>query len=236
MIEGWRLGRVEHVTACVNVPLRQLSAGQHDHWMFRDFGNIVMEQAPHSLSQIQALLGPIQNSSASVSGLTQLRTGVPFYDTWQVSLECERGTAQLFLAFGREYQESSLHVIGQDGSAFVDLRRNTLRVADKSRFIEPADNLRDALQNARASASQGIANFLGYGLGFLQLRPPADAFSLSIATSVGRFYEALQQGKEPAMGLEEGAGIVRACESIVQDAARSLNASRREEREHVTGT
>ena len=222
MARNWRLGAIEHVTACVNVPLRQLWAGQHDHWIFREFGNIILEQAPHPLSQIQLLLGPVRECASTVSGLTHLETGVPFHDTWQVSLVCERGTAQLLLSFGREYMENSLHVIGQDGSAFVDLRRNTIRISEKSRFLDPVDNLRDAFRNSGTVLTQGVSSFVGYCLAFLNLRPSGDPFPLGISNSIQSFYDDLRQHRTPAMGLAEGASVIDGCERIVRSAENSL--------------
>jgi predicted dehydrogenase len=234
MIETWRLGNIEHVTACINLPLRQLSAGQHGHWMFREFGNIILEQGPHPLSQIQFLLGPIRDCSAVVSGRRRLNTGVAFHDTWQISLLCDRGTAQLLLSFGRDYLENSLHVIGQDGSALVDLRRNTIQVSEKSRFIDPVDNLRDAFQSSWAKVGQNVTNFAAYTLSFLKIRPPSDPFLLSIAGSIASFYTALQERRSPTMGLSEGTGVIRACERIVRDAAHNLESHSEKEHEHAT--
>jgi predicted dehydrogenase len=233
-IESWRLGAVQHVTACVNVPLRQLSAGQHDHWMFREFGNIILELAPHPLSQIQQLLGPVVDCSVLVSGAVRLRSGSVFYDTWQIALVCQRGTAQLLLSVGREFLVNTLHVIGQDGSAFLDLRRNTIGWSEKSRFVDPVDNLRDAVLSASNLARQGLANFGDYGAAFLKLKPASDPFSFSIAASIRHFYEALEQGKEPRMGLEAGTGIIGACERIIQAAGHYLQLNRDKAFNHAT--
>jgi predicted dehydrogenase len=51
-IAARRLGAVQHVVAVQNVPLGQLVAGQHGHWMFREPRNVLFEQGPHPLSQI----------------------------------------------------------------------------------------------------------------------------------------------------------------------------------------
>jgi predicted dehydrogenase len=232
-IADWRLGAVEHVSACVNVPLRQLSAGQHDHWMFRKFGNIILELAPHPLSQIQLLLGPVVDCSVLVSGAVSLRSGADFYDTWQIALVCERGTAQLLLSVGREFLVNTMHVIGQDGEAFLDLRRNIIGSSDKSRFVDPADHLRNALISGRNLIRQGLVNFWDYGAAFLKLKPSSDPFSVSIASSIGQFYEALHQGQEPLSGLEAGTGIIAACERIIRAADDSVRSARDKVLGHV---
>src|ERR1035441_5167597 len=152
LVEGIRqrrLGRVEHVFVCMNVPLRQLSAGQYGHWMFCDPGNIILEQAPHPLSQIQYLLGDFRSVAALPSGEVTLTTGALFYDTWQISAVCDRGSAQCFLSFGKEYFDFWIYAIGQDGAAFVDLRRNAVQFTEKTRFMPPGEQLYLASKKAR---------------------------------------------------------------------------------------
>src|SRR5262249_10330909 len=120
-IKAGKLGRVEHVVSTNNLPLAQLEAGEHDHWMFRQTTNVLFEQGPHPLSQICELLGDVERVGVMTSARRTLRTGTPFESTWQMSLACRRGTADLFLSFGRTFPEAFLHAIGQDGSAHVDL-------------------------------------------------------------------------------------------------------------------
>lgn len=220
----WRLGGLQHVTASLNVPLRQLDAGQHGHWMFQKPENILLEQACHPLSQICRLLGPVKEASALISGETTLNTGAIFYDTWQCSLLCERGSAQLFLSFGREHHDAWLHVIGQDAAAFVDLRRNTFRISRKTRFLEPVDDLIDALRNGASVTRQGLGNLADYTLGFLKLRPPNDAFSSSMRMSIARFHEDLRVGRPPSEGGQAGAVVIAACEAIAACASRTPEA------------
>ncbi len=84
-----RLGAPQHVVAIQNVPLAQLRAGAHAHWMFDQPRNVLFEQGPHPLSQICDVLGQVTSATATCSGETTLRTGATFYETWQVSLVCE---------------------------------------------------------------------------------------------------------------------------------------------------
>src|SRR4029078_7714522 len=46
-IAARRLGAVQHVVAVQNVPLGQLMAGQHGHWMFREPRQVLFEPGPH---------------------------------------------------------------------------------------------------------------------------------------------------------------------------------------------
>ena len=92
-IEEYRLGAVEHVTMVYNLPMPALTAGQHGHWMFGDTGRLILELGPHPMSVIYRLLGGVQQASTLVSGKRILTNGKTFFDNWQSSLVCDRGTA-----------------------------------------------------------------------------------------------------------------------------------------------
>ena len=210
-----RLGTIEHVTACVNVPLRQLTAGQHDHWMFRSPGNIILELGPHPLSQIQYLLGTINRVQAMAAGEVTLRSGSRFYNTWQISLECERGTAQCFLSFGRDQMDTWLHAVGQDGTAWLDLRRNVVLFSGKTRFLDPIDRVHHALSQARSQASQGLRNLSGYACTFLKIRPTSDSFALGFTGAIGAFYDSVLRDLPLPESMVQGRSLIETCESIV---------------------
>lgn len=218
-----RFGELQHVTVVVNVGLRQLSKGEHRHWMFRKPENLLLEQAPHPLSQILFLLGKVKSASALPAGEVVLNTGVRLYDTWQISLVCERGTAQCFISLGREYGDVWLQLIGQDATAFVDLRRNTFRISEKSRFMEPLDFFLDSFRNAGRTASQAGRNLTDYVLGFVGLRPPGDPFCESMWASIGGFYDSLRANQHAPTSLEEGTAVIEAYEQIVAGAESILN-------------
>lgn len=210
-----RLGALEHVTACVNIPLRQLSAGQHDHWMFRSPGNIVLEVGPHPLSQIRYLMGTVSRVQAMATGQVTLRSGSRFYDTWQISLECERGTGQCFLSFGRDQMESWVYAVGQDGTAWVDLRRNVVLFSGKTRFLDPIDKAHHALSQAWSQASQGVRNLSGYAGAFLKIIPPADSFTLGFTNGIRAFYDSLHRDLPLPEAMLQGRGVIETCELIV---------------------
>jgi predicted dehydrogenase len=220
-IQEGRLGGVQHVTAFGNLPLRQLNAGQHGHWMFAKPVNIILEQAPHPLSQIQFLVGNMEAISSQPSGPVRLNSGSLFYDTWQVSAVCERGSAHCFLSFGREFFDSWLHVVGEDGSAYVDLRRNTVLFLEKTRFMEPVEQLLLSGRSAIQQVAQAVRNFLDYSLGFLKLKPAADPFYRSMHRSIAAFHEARALRQPPPVTLEQASALIEACHLIAQPAAES---------------
>jgi predicted dehydrogenase len=219
-IRNCRLGRIEHVTVCYNFPLPDLSAGRHGHFLFQKVGNLVFELGSHPNSLIYRLLGKVVTVSTVASGPTTLSSGLPFYDTWQASLTCERGTAQFFLSVGGGYGDFWLHVVGQDGVAMVDLRRDILRLTEKTRFTPPFDDLRDAVGTIRSTFGGAVRHSFDY---LLAVWDPEDALRVSpMYRSINAFYEALRNGQAPPVGIEEGTAVVAACEAIVQSGQRFL--------------
>jgi len=210
-----RFGRIEHAIVCFNMPLRQLAAGQHGNWIFAHPGNIVYELGPHALGVATRLFGAPLSAQALVSGETILKSGQPFYDNWQMSLVCERGTAQCLLSTGKEFLDMWIYVVGQDGSASVDLLRGTYRFSGKSKYMRPVDDLIDALRAGASFTRDGIRRFAGYAGGFLGMRPAADLFGVMMLGSIQSFYEALRTGQTPPIDLEEGAAAIRACEMVI---------------------
>ena len=87
-------GRVEHVQVCLSVRSPQLEAGDFSHWMFRSPKNIVFEQAPHPLSQLHALIGPVREARTTILGTRKLLPGQLFHDRWLVAARGERGTGR----------------------------------------------------------------------------------------------------------------------------------------------
>jgi predicted dehydrogenase len=182
--------------------------------MFQKPGNIVLEQAPHPLSQIFTLTGNLQQCSVLTSGAVQLNTGVWFYDTWQISMLCERATAHCFLSFGKDCLDNWVHVIGEDAAATADLRRNVLRITEKTRFMEPVDNYLVTRRGGRDMLAQGFANLKDYSAGFLGLKPPADPFTAGMRGSIQAFHDAWRRGASLPVSLADATEVIRACERI----------------------
>lgn len=214
-IRALRLGAVEHVTVAYNLLMPALAAGQHGHWMFGSQERLMFELGPHPLSVICRLVGPVTASATALDGHWKLSNGQSFYDTWQTSLVCDRGTAQMLLSVGRDYLNTWVHVIGQDGEAFVNLRRNTFRISEKTKYMR-TDNLVDAWRNSRGLLSDGLRNFSAYLQGALGLKPAYELQNISVGGSIGGFYNALASGSEFPADAAEGRAVVEACESIVE--------------------
>jgi predicted dehydrogenase/nucleoside-diphosphate-sugar epimerase len=215
-----KLGRIEHVVSINNLPLAQLDSGDHDHWMFRAPENILFEQATHPLSQIHALLGPVSDVDVARSGPRTLKTGAVFHTAWQMSLTCERGTAQLFIAFGRHCPEAVCHVIGQDGSARIDLLKNTYTLDRATKYFEPLDRALRSLADAANVARGASTALLRYVVSTLRLRRRTDPYYISMLRSIEAFYRPYGALGDSTTAALAGLEVVAASEM----AARKLTA------------
>src|SRR5207248_9504924 len=116
---------------------------------------ILLAIEPHPVLEINRLIVSVSTVVTAVSGKRILNNTESFYDTWQSSLVCERGTAHFVLGLGGEYLDTWVHVLGQDGEAVADLRRNTFHLSEKTRYPR-ADNLVDGWKNGTGLIRQSV--------------------------------------------------------------------------------
>ncbi len=196
-LDGRRLGAIQHVVAIQNVPLAQLAAGAHGHWMFREPSNVLYEQGPHPLSQICDLLGAVERTSTTLTGTRTLRTGSTFHDTWQISLGCQRGTAQLYMEFDGAFPYWQLHVIGQDATARIDLLANTYVLDRATPSVPPIDAARRGIARGWAELDGSVRQMVRYVASTLKLTPRKDPYYVSMKNSIAAFYERLGDPARP---------------------------------------
>lgn len=217
-VAAGRIGAVQHAVFYNNNPLRQLTAGDFGNWMFGAPGNIILEQGPHPLSQLITLMGPVLESNSTPGGRHDLPGGRVFFDTWQASMRCTRGTAQFFMSFGREFPESFIHVTGQDGSIRVDLLNGSYVVLEKTRwpdFYESYLMGRGAAKGWSEASREAVA---GYVLPLLKLQPRRDAFFSGMKGSIGGFHAALRSGSRLPVEASDGVSVLEACEQLTAPA------------------
>lgn len=217
-----RIGKIEHAVVFSNNPLRQLAAGDFGHWMFAAPQNIILEQGPHPISQLTALFGKVVSASASPSGRHDLPGGRVFFDTWQASFQCERGTAQLFIAFGREFPESYIHVVGQDGSIRIDLSHGGYTVHEKTRWPDFYESYLTGRRDAKSWNAAARDSFLSYVLPLLKIQPRRDPFFVGMKGSIGAFYKSLREGTRLPISGEDGVAVLEACEQLTAPVAAEL--------------
>jgi predicted dehydrogenase len=226
-IRDRRLGAVEHVAVSYSLPMPGLKKGLAGHWMFGETGRIMLEVGPHPVSVVCRLVGAVKQATTAVAGEITLPDHTRLFGTWMSSMVCERGTGTVMLSTGMGFGSASVHVIGEDGEAFVDLLRNTLRISEKNRYIRAAD-LVDGMRNGLSVARQSLSNFRAFAMGSTGLGKPYLLQDMAVRNSLESFYNAVRSGHAPVIGAEQGTNVVEACHMIIDGARRFA-----EEREPV---
>ncbi len=204
-----RIGPVEHVQAQYAMPLRQLAAGQLGHWMFACPRNLLLEQAVHPLSQLDALLGPFGHVQASPGPAREVADGISLVTEWLISLSGASGTAQLRVALGVSHPVWRLSAIGSDGTLEADMLANTARRSVPTGWIEAGDTLSVGVSTAAGDLAATFGNGGRYAASMVGLGGRSDAFFISMRASIAAFYDRLDP-KQPRVE-PDGARLVDLC-------------------------
>ena len=218
MIDAGRLGRPRFVGCTYNVPLRQLGARQFGHWMFREPGNILLEQAVHPLSQIVTLAGDIGAIAPLAGPAIDIAPGVPFVSTLNVSMQGARLPAQLRFGVGEEFPFWQVQVVCDDGVAVADILANRVFTYGRTKWLPAVDEALSGLSTAAGVAVHSVKGLLNYSLSTAKVRPRSDAFFVSMRASIAAFHDDLDAGRRPELDGAFGAGLVALCERL-RDAA-----------------
>jgi predicted dehydrogenase len=207
-------------------PMPGIETAVHKHWMFGGTERIMLEIGPHPMSIPIRLLGRATKASTAVSGEVTLSNGVRFFKHWQTSLVCQRGNAQVTFSVGGAYSSITVLVIGEDAQAFVDIRRNTIQIFEKTPYLR-MDDMVNGFRNSWLLARRNLRAIKMYSLGAVGFGPRYEQQSFSFASSIGAFYRALAAGRTPRIDGAEGTRVVEACQLMI-DSAHSF-AEQREE-------
>ena len=214
MIDARTLGRPTWVGCVYNVPLRQLAARQFGHWMFREPGNILLEQAVHPLSQIVTLSGPIEATTAMAGPAHEISRGVPFVETIDVLLRGSRLPAQMRFAVGQNYPFWQVTVVCDDGVITADILANRVFTYRRTRWLPAVDEMLSGLGTSLDLAKDSVGDLVAYGLSTTKLKARNDAFYRSMLGSISAFHSALDAKQIPELDGAFGADLVRLCETI----------------------
>jgi predicted dehydrogenase/nucleoside-diphosphate-sugar epimerase len=213
-VQRGEIGRVEHVQVCWNVPLMQLDAEQYAHWMFRAPRNIVYEQGPHPFSQVHALIGRLVDAQTTILSTRELLPGQEFHDRWMVAARGERGTAEVYLAFGQDFSRNTIRVIGTDGDLEADFQNDTLSGDRKTPWLEFYNSYTVVRRRAKELLRESrrvLWNYLAFTLGFRERR---DAYFVGMRSSVAAFHEAIAQHAPPPTDGERAAEVMDWCDAV----------------------
>lgn len=215
-VKNGDVGRVEHVQVTLSVPLRQLDAGDFSHWMFSAPRNIVFEQAPHPFSQLQELIGSVQSCETSLLGSRELQPGQVFHDRWLLAAKGERGTAEIYLAFGQDFTRSTIQVLGSDGSLEADLLHNLVSGEEKTWWLDFWNSFLAGWRRGggeRKWARKTLWQYLSFTLGIGERQ---DAFFAGMRDSIRAFHRSHLAGESPPADGATGAAVLEWCEAATQ--------------------
>lgn len=213
-IDSGRLGRPRYASYIYEAPLRQLSARQFGHWMFRKPLNILLEQAVHPLSQIVDLAGRVMELSTLAETPVEISPGVGLHNACQVSMICEKMPVNLRFHVGADFTVCRMTVVCDDGVAVADIFSNQFHTIERTAYMEPIDGWLSSRASARQWAAQGFAGLRDYSLSMIRLKPRSDPFYVGMKGSIEAFYADLSANRRPRIDLEFGAHLVAVCEEI----------------------
>lgn len=218
-----KFGKIHHIYYYWNTDLPLLAGKKYNHWMFQSPKNIIFEQAPHPLSQIYDLIGPIRECKVLTRNPVELAPDIYFFNSWQVSMTCEKATCQLFYSIGQEFPAIGMIIICEGGIISVNVMRNRAIVETSTKGRDFIDYL-TGMDIARQERLQSYRNFFEELKATFRLRPPADWQSTSMRSSIKGFYEGLNNDKLP-IDVDFGTEVVRMCERITEGITFSKESS-----------
>jgi predicted dehydrogenase/nucleoside-diphosphate-sugar epimerase len=211
-------GALQHVIVIVNHPLSWLTAfpGQ---WKLQHPKNLVYETAVHPFAQVYDLAGSAAHAEAISSGRHDLGSGRHFFDTWQVSLVCERATAHVLLSHG-SYQVYQVLAVCEDGLLSAEVEKNRFTAFDRNRWPKYSESLHLAGRVARQELRSALENSIrGVGAA-LHPTPMNEIELLSMTGSIESFH--LESSRSlPKVDGRFGAQVIGMCEVATRHSAGS---------------
>ncbi len=217
IVRSGKVGPARRVMMRYAAPLRQMSARQFSHWMFNSPTNLLLEQAVHPLSQIDALLGGIESVSSTPGPSRRPADGIELVTDWMLGVSCADGSAQLEVTLGAAFPSWTLSVLCDDGVIDADIYEGRVACRRAHGAIAPGDVALRNLKTGFSAIGDAVAGIAGFAGELSRLGPPADGFSQSVIGSVGAFYDALEREERPQD--DRGLRLVEACGK----AARSVS-------------
>lgn len=169
----------------------------------------------HGLYTIEAFLGPAK--SLDVKYRSTQRSVNLLFDEWFAHVDCERGSAQMYISWNANPMQNEFIVHGTKGVLHIDAYLQTLVRSKVYPVPKP-------IQRVIGGISASL---------YLMFKVPWNAMlfvtkklvpSPGIHVSVVRFYEALQRGEAPPVPAEEGAHVIELIAPICLEADRARDA------------
>ncbi len=219
-VKTGRYGPVRAVQMRYAAPLRQMTARQFGHWMFDSPRNLLLEQAVHPLSLIDALIGSPELVAATPEPFAKPAPGIEIANRWSLALRSDKAEAQLQLILGANYPSWSISVLCDDGVIDVEMFENRVTERGAGSEIVPIDHAKRSFKVARGAAKDAARGLGSYTAELLRFGGKSDGFNRSMGGSVAQFHTeltALEKGGPRPSG-ETGRDLVALCEDTAAKA------------------
>lgn len=214
MVESGQFGRVQSVQMRYAAPLRQMTARAFGHWMFDSPRNLLLEQAVHPLSLIDALIGTPELVTATPEPFAKPAEGIEIANRWAMAFRAGGREAQLQLILGANYPSWAISVLCDDGVIDAEIFENRVVARGANSTIAPLDHAKRGLSVAKGAAAGAVRGIGEYTAELLRVGGKSDGFNRSMAGSVAQFYDdlkAFEAGSARPDGLT-GKALVALCE------------------------
>jgi 2-alkyl-3-oxoalkanoate reductase len=169
----------------------------------------------HGLYTIEAFLGPANN--LDVKYRSTKRSMNLLFDEWFAHVDCERGSAQMYISWNINPMQNEFIVHGTKGVLHIDAYLQTL----VRRKVYPAPK---PIQRVIGGISASLYLMRTVPWNALLFMTKRLVPSPGIHVSVVKFYEALRKGEAPPVPAEEGAHVVKMLAPISEEADRARDA------------
>ncbi len=235
-----RHGALQHLIIAWNLPRQSLPPPAH--WMTQRPQNLAFETAVHPFSQVHDLAGPLMSAETTVSGRRELGAGQSFFDTWQVSMVCERATAQVFVSYGGSHRLWQLTAICEDGVVTAEAEQNRITALDSGRWGRYYEPMHAAVRVGGQEVGRAVGNVAREVVSSLRPNEPNDPYFMSMKQSIATFHGP-RSPQQPRVDGDFAKHVVMMCESasdgVAEDVPQTLTRRRVHRREHcdvlVTG-
>jgi len=176
---------------------------------FRQGGYPFQDMGVHALYLMEAFLGTIRD--VDIRYRSTGKNPNVFFDEWRGTVECARGTGQIYLSWAARPMRNELVIHGTKGYMHLDCFLQTCTIHNSLPGPKAIGASIDGVTNALGTLYKVPRNMLRFLTG--RLRP-----SPGIHAGVIQFHDALSRGARPPVSMEEGRRMVVFTEGITRRA------------------
>jgi nucleoside-diphosphate-sugar epimerase/predicted dehydrogenase len=211
-----QLGRLDQITITWQKNLDQIQRGPYGIWMLNEPQNLWLETGPHLCALLLDLAGSPEAIHYSEAGSSlQLPTEGWVYRRWTVIGKAKNICFEMRLALNPGFEEKSIELRGQAGSARVDFERDTFLIKRHTCSSVPFDLYcmnKNETHSLFVQGRQYIQNYIKSKFKFVKF---GDPYAASIAKSVSSFYENLNGIENSSLTGSFGQNVMEICEQVL---------------------